>query len=169
MMQPNRDEGLQRRPRVPRSALFWFSIAAFVVIFALLPWTIGRRGRQIGWRGGYPGPLNRLGLIAVGLGTAGWGWSLAAHNGPGETVAVSLVPEDIITAGPYRFSRDPMYVSEMATVIGWMLFFGSPGLLAGCVALAGGMRYAVGREEKTLASRFGDSWHEYAAKVPRWL
>jgi len=62
-----------------------------------------------------------------------------------------------------------MYVSEEAVLIGWSLYFGSPGLLGCSVALAAAMRYAVGREEKTLEGRFGESWLEYAAKVPRWL
>ena len=31
------------------------------------------------------------------------------------------------------------------------------------------MRAAVLREEKTLETRFGDSWRKYAARVPRWL
>ena len=62
-----------------------------------------------------------------------------------------------------------MYVCEQAMLLGWTLYYGSPGLLAGATVLGAGMRYAVSREEQTLVSRFGDSWREYASKVPRWF
>jgi protein-S-isoprenylcysteine O-methyltransferase Ste14 len=62
-----------------------------------------------------------------------------------------------------------MYVCEQTIVLGWTIYYGSPRLLAGMAALGAGMRYAVGREERTLDSRFGDSWREYASEVPRWL
>jgi protein-S-isoprenylcysteine O-methyltransferase Ste14 len=94
---------------------------------------------------------------------------LAVHYAPGETVPVSLVPENLISRGPYRFSRNPMYVCEQALLLGWTVYFGSPGLLFGASALGAGMQYAVGREERTLEERFGDSWREYASRVPRWI
>jgi protein-S-isoprenylcysteine O-methyltransferase Ste14 len=62
-----------------------------------------------------------------------------------------------------------MYVSEQALLIGWTVYFGSPGLFGCTAGLAAAMRYAVSREERTLRSRFGKSWQDYAAKVPRWL
>lgn len=99
----------------------------------------------------------------------GLGWCLAVHYVPGEDVPVSLVPENLIARGPYRLSRNPMYVCEQMVLLGWTLYFGNAGLLAASMALGAGMRYAVIREERTLARRFGDSWHEYAAKVPRWI
>ena len=62
-----------------------------------------------------------------------------------------------------------MYLSEEMTLIGWALYFGSPSLSAWVAAMAAAMRFAVGREEKTLEDRFGEAWKEYAAAVPRWL
>ena len=110
-----------------------------------------------------------MGVVPLGLGAAGLLWCMVSHYRPGETVAVSLVPEDLIASGPYRFSRNPMYVSEQSILLGWVLYFGSPRLFGCAVALAGAMRYAVSREERTLRHRFGERWHAYAAKVPRWL
>ena len=108
-------------------------------------------------------------MIPLGLGAAGLGWCLAAHYDPGEKVAMSLVPENLIAKGPYRFSRNPMYVCEQTVLLGWTIYFGSPGVLAGQSVLGGAMRYAVAREERTLEGRFGDSWRDYASKVPRWV
>jgi len=145
------------------------SVGAWLVIFVVIPRAIARRGRRLGWTAGRPGLLNRLGVVPVGIGAAGLAWCVAAHYRPGETVELSLVPESLIASGPYRFSRNPMYVSEQALLVGWVVYFGSPGLLGCTAALAAAMRYAIGREERTLQTRFGDSWQEYAAKVRRWL
>ena len=144
-------------------------MASWVFIFVLLPVAIGRRDRRRGWTGGRPGLPNRVGVVPLGLGAAGLLWCMVAHYRPGATVAVSLVPEDLIGSGPYEFSRNPMYVSEQAMLLGWVLYFGSTRLLGCTVALAGAMRYAVGREERTLGDRFGERWQAYAANVPRWL
>ena len=163
------DRAASARPRLTRAQVVAGSVVSWLGIFLVIPWAIARRGRRIGWAAGRPALLNRLGVVPLGLGAAGLTWCLAAHYEPGETVALSLVPEKLIAAGPYRFSRNPMYVSEEATLVGWAIYFGSPSLLACSVALAAGMRYAVGREEKTLQDRFGDSWRDYAAQVPRWL
>ena len=157
------------RPRMTRGAVFAFSVLSWLGIFALAPRTIGRRGRNLGWRRGQPSLLNRAGVVPLGVGAACLGWCLAVHYAPGEQVPVSLVPEHLIAKGPYRFSRNPMYVCEQIVLLGWTIYFGSPGLVAAMSALGAGMRYAVGREERTLEGRFGDSWREYASKVPRWM
>ena len=169
MSQTTRDGAGSRRPRFTRAEAFAFSIPSCLAVFVLAPAAIARRGRKFGWRAGRPTPPNTLGLLPLALGATGLAWCLAAHYAPGERVPLSLVPEQLIGAGPYRFSRNPMYVSEQAMLVGWTIYFGSPGLLGCGAALAAAMRYAVGREEKTLQSRFGESWEDYAAKVPRWL
>lgn len=163
------DDSVNGRPRVPRGLVFLFSVLSWLGIFVLAPWKIGRRGRNLGWRRGRPSGLNRVGVLPLGLGVAGLGWCLASHYEPGEKVAVSLVPESLITKGPYRFSRNPMYVCEQAVLLGWAVYFGSPDVLAGMSGLGGAMRYAVTREERTLEDRFGDAWRDYASRVPRWI
>lgn len=160
---------IRGRPRVTNAFLVAFSVLSWLAFFAWLPSAIGRGGRKVGWRDGRPTALNWLGTVPFALGAAGLGWCLAAHVAPGETMPLSLVPETLITRGPYRFSRNPMYVCELSIWTGWTLYYGSPGLLAVVSVLGAGMRYAVSREERTLASRFGDSWREYASKVPRWI
>lgn len=157
------------RPRVTCWVVFAVSVLSWLGIFGLAPWIVGRRGHNLGWRRSRPSIVNRAGLLSLGLGAAGLGWCLAVHYSPGEKVPVSLVPESRIARGPYRFSRNPMYVCAQAVLLGWTIYFGSPGLLVGMAALGAGMRYAVAREERTLEGRFGDSWRDYASKVPRWI
>jgi len=152
-----------------RSGVFAFSVLSWLGIFGVIPWLVGRRGIRVGWRQGRPSGVNLTGIIPLSIGMGGLGWCLASHFEPGEKVSVSLVPESLIARGPYRRSRNPMYVCEQTILLGWTIYFGSPNLLLGQSALGAAMRYAVGREEQTLGDKFGDSWREYAAQVPRWI
>jgi protein-S-isoprenylcysteine O-methyltransferase Ste14 len=157
------------RPRLSSGAAIAGSLAAWSTIFAGAPAAISRRGPRLGWRGGRPGLFNRAGIIPLVLGSVGLLWCARSHYPRGETVEVSLVPERLIAAGPYEYSRNPMYVSEGTVWLGWALYYGSPAVLAAGLALAGAMRYAVGREERTLEHEFGHSWTRYAEQVPRWV
>ena len=163
------DAATIQRPRVTRGGVVAGSLISWLVIFVLTPLAVGRRGRNVGWLNGRPTILNRFGFVPLGVGAAGLVWCLAVHYAPGEKVPVSLVPENLIARGPYRLSRNPMYVCEQTVLLGWTLYFGSPTLLGGLSALGAAMRYAVSREERTLETRFGESWREYASKVPRWI
>jgi protein-S-isoprenylcysteine O-methyltransferase Ste14 len=163
------DAVVSSRPRLTRSQVVAFSTVSWIVVFGLVPLRIARHGRRLGWRRGRPSVFNQLGVVILGLGASGLTWCLAAHYKPGETVAVSLIPEKLIASGPYRYSRNPMYLSEAALLLGWTAYFGSPGLAGLSGVVAGAMRYFVMREETTLRNRFGESWEVYAASVPRWL
>ena len=109
--------------------------------------------------------------MLLGAGTAGLAWSLAQHyHRPADhSYKLSLIPEYLLHSGPYRYSRNPMYVSELLMWLGWSELFGSPALFLTASALGLSMRQLVVREEKTLANTFGDSWETYAGAVPRWL
>ena len=76
----------------------------------------------------------------------------------------------LITDGPFRFSRNPIYVGNTLLVAGAGLVFGVawliPAALAGALAT---QKLAIEREEEHLARRFGADWAGYAARTPRWL
>ena len=145
------------------------SLVGWYVACVALPLAIARRTRRLGWSRGHPGRFNRFGLVPVGLGSAGLIWCMIAHYPPSQTVEVSLTPEYLVRAGPYQFSRNPMYLCEQSMWLGWSVFFGSPALLGSGLAIAAAMQYAVSREETTLRDRFGQSWVDYANTVPRWF
>lgn len=84
---------------------------------------------------------------------------------------ISLVPQkQLITSGPYRFSRNPLYLGGNVFVfLGASLFIGSP---TGIVLTAVSILVAdlmIRREEKQLAQEFGEDWVRYAKSVRRWL
>jgi protein-S-isoprenylcysteine O-methyltransferase Ste14 len=77
---------------------------------------------------------------------------------------------ELILRGPYRFTRNPMYVGVTCFQIGLGVAVGNPWIsLLAPVALLTVHFIAVLPEEKYLAEKFGPSYHEYCASVRRYL
>lgn len=76
----------------------------------------------------------------------------------------------LVTTGPYRFTRNPMYLGMAVLYLGIALTFGllwSVALLP--VVLVVVDRYVIAREERYLTRRFGESYLQYREQVRRWL
>jgi protein-S-isoprenylcysteine O-methyltransferase Ste14 len=162
------------------------SLAYFTMLVVLYSTRLPRRGTDqrlfvifIAFTGTFsaigagflPGGTRRDGLVLAGdlLATAGlaysvWGLAYLRRS-------FSIIPEArrLVTGGPYRLSRHPVYLGEVATAIGINLATGGwPTALAVayfviCELLR--MRW----EEGVLASAFPDEYPAYARRVPRYL
>jgi protein-S-isoprenylcysteine O-methyltransferase Ste14 len=76
----------------------------------------------------------------------------------------------IVQSGPYRFSRNPIYLAFSVLMLGIACWRNSPWFLAALAAAASLMSFVViPREERYLQRRFGIEYLEYKAKVRRWL
>jgi protein-S-isoprenylcysteine O-methyltransferase Ste14 len=76
----------------------------------------------------------------------------------------------LVTGGPYRISRNPIYLALTLVYLGLALAWGSlwPVVLLAPLLIV--MRYGViGREERYLEARFGDAYRAYRAAVRRWI
>jgi protein-S-isoprenylcysteine O-methyltransferase Ste14 len=84
---------------------------------------------------------------------------------------ISLSPQRaLITSGPYRFSRNPLYLGGNAFIfLGAALLLGSPTALFITLIHLPLVDLFVRREEKQLATDFGDEWLRYRQQVRRWL
>lgn len=111
-----------------------------------------------------------LGRALIGVGLAGFVWALVAIWGHRTTVNPYKAASNLVTRGPFRHSRNPIYVSDWFVYSGAMLLLKTawPLLLAPLVFLV--MRYMViAHEESHLEARFGDEYRDYKARVRRWL
>ena len=84
---------------------------------------------------------------------------------------ISLEPQgSLVTAGPYRYSRNPLYLgANVFCFFGAALLLGSPtGLIMTAVHLPF-MNLMIRREERQLEQKFGDSFRAYKRQVRRWL
>src|ERR671916_665982 len=76
----------------------------------------------------------------------------------------------IVRTGPYRFSRNPIYLAFSALQVGIALCVGSLWLLITLVpALALMSFWVIPREERYLEARFSSEYLPYKSSVRRWL
>lgn len=104
-------------------------------------------------------------LVTAGLAIRLWG---VAHIGPSSrTRGAEVVP--LVSSGPYRFCRNPLYVGNIVAWTGVGLLAGR-GWLAAVAALAMSVHYTlvVRWEEENLARKLGEPYVAYLARVPRW-
>ena len=178
MSRPPRSQSDERaeahRVSLPRWAAFIVSSILWVVGMPLahgvLPWAVSLLTRRHGWTQG-PGIWNLLGLIPLAVGTACLIWVMVSHfaRTPAR-VELEWTPQYLLIRGPYVFSRNPMYVGELALWLGWALFYGSVAILLVGTVLSAAMNWlAIPREERALEARFGEAYLHYKRTVPRWL
>ena len=78
--------------------------------------------------------------------------------------------KQLVNVGPYRFSRNPMYLSLNLGYVGFSLLLNSVWMLVFLpIALLALHRFIIRREERYLAVRFGDDYRAYCGRVRRWI
>jgi protein-S-isoprenylcysteine O-methyltransferase Ste14 len=76
----------------------------------------------------------------------------------------------LITAGPYRFSRNPLYLGGNVFIfLGAALLLGSPAAVLIAIIHLPFMDLFIRREERQLERDFGEQWRQYRKRVRRWL
>ena len=97
-------------------------------------------------------------------------WAIATITRAGSNVPTNLPTTTIVETGPYRFTRNPIYLGMLLGLIGLAIAFNSLWLLLTLVPFALVIRYGVvTREEAYLERKFGDVYRRYRARVRRWL
>jgi protein-S-isoprenylcysteine O-methyltransferase Ste14 len=144
------------------------AIAAFValpgmVAFALPIW--------IGISASHPVHYVALGVVPLCLGTILLLWCVREFLVTGRgTLAPWDPPERLVTTGPYRVSRNPMYIAVVTILVGWCTLWDSRTLVIYTVLFLFGFHLRVLLfEEPRAARQFGAQWQAYRARVPRWL
>ncbi|GAC1525441.1 MAG: hypothetical protein NVS2B4_01420 [Ramlibacter sp.] len=111
-----------------------------------------------------------LGWALVGVGVLLFGWSLLTMRRHRTTVNPFGASSALCTDGPFRFSRNPIYLGD------WFVLFGVASILSSAWPLLFApviwlvIRYGVIRhEEAHLKCCFGEAYREYQERVRRWL
>jgi protein-S-isoprenylcysteine O-methyltransferase Ste14 len=105
-------------------------------------------------------------LVAIGL----FSYSVAKFRAAGTPVPARKPTSVIVRTGPYRFSRNPIYLAFSLFQLGIAIWVDSVWLLAtlaGAVALIHFI--VIPREEQYLERRFGAQYLDYKTSVRRWL
>jgi len=76
----------------------------------------------------------------------------------------------LVVTGPFRFTRNPLYLSMTMFGVGLALMVNSLWMLALLVPVVVAIRYlAIAREEAYLERKFGEAYTGYRARVRRWF
>lgn len=114
-------------------------------------------------------------LLAIGLLSAG---GIIAAAGVvacrrAKTTVNPLKPEkasSLIIAGPYYYTRNPMYVGMLFVLVGWAVYLSNLAALLFTPAFILYMnRFQIEPEERALTARFPREYPAYRGKVRRWI
>lgn len=86
-------------------------------------------------------------------------------GGPG----MKTLPDHLVTAGPYAYTRNPMYLGHLIFLAGLALTLRSELAAALLVASVVYFHVRVRKDEKRLRELFGEVYTEYCARVKRWV
>jgi protein-S-isoprenylcysteine O-methyltransferase Ste14 len=124
---------------------------------------------EYAWRGGH------LVLVPLGLPLLAWdylqyrfvgGYRVqTGGGGPG----LEVPPDRIVAEGPYRYTRNPMYLGHLIFMLGLAVTFWSWFALILLAARAAWFHSRVLGDEAALTKRFGADYTAYQARVKRWI
>ena len=109
-----------------------------------------------------------IAFVIAGFGLAVWG--VATFRRAGTAIVPRLPASSLVMAGPYRYTRNPMYAGLTIAYLGGGAILNSfwPFLLLPAVLLAL-THMVIHREERYLTDAFGSEYAEYQRRVGRWM
>lgn len=111
-----------------------------------------------------------VGLIFVAVGFALAARAIQMFRRAGTNVAPDASVTALVTAGPYRFTRNPIYIGFVLVYFGMSIVLTSVWILLLIIPVFLILqRGVVLREEAFLERKFGDAYRDYTDRVPRWL
>lgn len=139
----------------PAYALVLLGLAQALNVWLPIP-----LGLTMDWLGGT--------LAALGIGLMLWAW--LNFRRWGTTPMPTGQPSALVLTGPYRWTRNPMYLGIILVLSGLVLFLGSPWF----VLVPLGFWQIVNRlfipyEEAKLTELFGRDFRAFTVTVRRWL
>jgi protein-S-isoprenylcysteine O-methyltransferase Ste14 len=139
--------------------LFAVPLVAGLLVHRVLPLPLG----------GHPAMTAAgVALVAGGVGFSLSGTATVLRH---RTTVVPHRPVTrLVTTGPYRISRNPMYTGHVVACLGAALWAHSwwP-LIAVPLSVLATLRWVIEPEEVYLAQRFGADYLDYRSRVRRWL
>ena len=166
-----------KRYRTPPLVAVPLATLVYVTVNIAVPLALSTLMPHAGWDG-WPSVVNLMGIPLLGAGVGMILWSAASHAtawrerdwrvlqfDPDHL----LTPDYLVTDGPYRYTRNPLYVGDILMWAGWAIVLGSVSVALGLAFLTLGLQVGVRLEERGLARRFGDQWKAYASTAPRFV
>jgi protein-S-isoprenylcysteine O-methyltransferase Ste14 len=86
------------------------------------------------------------------------------------TPAPVFPTQQLVISGYYRYVRNPMYVANVAIILGQAVWFASvPLLVYGALVWLSFHAFVMLYEEPTLRATYGAEYDAFCRRVPRWI
>ena len=163
----HRHASLRRPWRTAVTTLLY--VAVFFVILPAFLWALGGQLDSAFVWPPLQGAWRSIGDVLFGAGLLALIWSMGHLSFRGRGLPIShLGPTRLVSGGPYRFARHPIYVAYVLAFAGAGLLSGSIGraFVSSALLVAGVLIYSMGFEEPKLRRRLGEAYDEYRSSVP---
>jgi protein-S-isoprenylcysteine O-methyltransferase Ste14 len=140
-------------------------IGLALVLFAWIVDVLVAPPRAILW------PWAWLGVSGIALGLGLIAWAIALFRRIGTTHDVRERPTRLVLIGPYRYTRNPMYLGITLILLGIGFMVGTwPFLVLPPIGFILAMTlFVIPREERILERAFGEEYETFRRRVRRWL
>lgn len=116
--------------------------------------------------------LAMAGVAAMSLAFTVWGYGTLGRNwvhALEPSTFQQREDEALVTSGPYRFVRNPIYLGAFTLIIAFALEAANWLILLPSLVIIVVLYLEVGNEETMLIDRFGDEYREYMKRTPRFI
>ena len=147
---------------VPPPVVFAGPLITAAAMHSMRPWPI---------TDGNPIAVQAGALVIIAAAVALGLTSVASFRNASTTILPAGRPTtSIVERGPYRFTRNPMYVAMACAYLGLALALNNLWALIFLPAVVAAVdRFVIRREERYLTAKFGDTYVDYCARVRRWV
>lgn len=112
----------------------------------------------------------QLGIPVVVVALTLFAWAVTTMRRGGASIPTHRATDAIVASGPFRLSRNPIYLSMMLLLVGIALWANSVWFLTWAVlAIVLLTFYVIKPEERYLEDKFGDAYLSYKRGVRRWI
>jgi protein-S-isoprenylcysteine O-methyltransferase Ste14 len=111
-----------------------------------------------------------LGAALLVAGAAFAAWGRRTFSAAGTTIKPFERTYELVESGPFRFTRNPMYLGLVTMSTGVALTMGTPGPWLVTLAFALLLRFRfIRNEERALVASLGEPYEQYRRRVRRWI
>lgn len=113
--------------------------------------------------------LAKLGWTFLALGAALRFWATHLFYQKQMRVIATRPQAQLLTTGPYKYSRNPLYLGLILIFAGAALLAGSVSALLLTLAIFIVLSFWIRVEERQLAEAFGEQYAKFQSQIRRWL
>jgi len=136
----------------------------WLALFIAAAWGIARISAPLGDFLVWPGWTLIVAAIALAV------WSAVAFRRARTTIVPHQPPSALVETGPYRWSRNPIYLADLVILAGAALILGAPLALILLVPFHQVLlRLFILPEEAVLTRELGQPYMDFMARVRRWV